>query len=117
MSYAQDIQIQLSLSPKPGRGMDTLFAEHLVKHVLQFALLVRRECCNPLFQADLVNCPYLVGDNLSVASLYSAGNAEGIAVNGRCDRNDDNSSKIAIEFLRAYHYTGTDFLHLCADSR
>ena len=86
MTYRQDIQKQSSLSTQKGRGMSMSFAEHLTEHILQLSLLVGRKCCNPLFQPTLVNRPYLVGENLSVAPLYSEADAERVAVDRRSDQ-------------------------------
>ena len=109
-SHRSDAQKQSSLSALKGRGMSMSFAEHLTKHVLQLGLFARRKCCNPLLQSTLVNRPYLVGDNLAFASVYLAGNTERIAMDCRCDRNNDDRSKIPVEFIRAYHHAGTNLL-------
>ena len=74
MPHHQDIQKQSSLSTQKGRGMSMSFAEHLTEHILQLSLLVGRKCCNPLFQPTLVNRPYLVGNNLTIAPVYLATN-------------------------------------------
>ena len=92
MNSLRDIHIQLSLSPKMGRGMGVLFAEHLTEHILQFGLFVGRKRSNFFLQPTLVNCSYLIRDNLTVALGNLAFHAEGITVDGRRDGNDDCQS-------------------------
>ena len=108
-SHRSDAQKHSSLSALMGRGMSMSFAEHLTEHVLQLGLFARRKCYNPLLQSTLVNRPYLVGDNLAFASVYLAGNTERIAMDCRCDRNNDDRSKIPVEFIRAYTTQGRIF--------
>ena len=99
MSHRSDVPKQSSLSALIGRGMSRSFAEHLTEHVLQLSLFVGRKCCNPLLQSTLVNRPYLVGDNLAFASVYLAGNSERIAMDSRCDRDNDDRSNLPLPIL------------------
>ena len=117
MSHLSDLQKQSSLLALMGRGMSRSFAEHLTEHVLQLSLFVGRKCCNPLLQSTLVNRPYLVGDNLAFASVYLAGNSERIAMDSRCDRDNDDRSKIPVEFIGTYHHAWTNLLYLSTDRR
>lgn len=106
MTYQRDIQKQSSLSTQKGRGMSMSFAEHLTEHILQLNLLVWCKCCNPLFQPTFVNRPNLIGNNFAVASVYLAGNTERIAMDCRCDRDNNDRSKIPVEFFGTYHNAG-----------
>ena len=54
---------------------------------------------------------------ITAAFVYLAGNTERIAMDCRCDRNNDDRSKIPVEFIRAYHYAGTNLLYLSTDRR
>ena len=117
MTYRQDIQKQSSLSTQKGRGMSMSFAEHLTEHILQLNLLFWCKCCNPLFQPTFVNRPNLIGNNLTIAPIYLAGNTERIAMDCRCDRDNNGRSKIPVEFFGTYHNAGTDLLHLSTDRR
>lgn len=90
-----------------------LFAEHLTEHVLQFYSLFRRERIYLPFQPALINCSYLVGDNLTVTTSNMASHTEGVAMNRRSNGNDNDSCKILVKFLWTYHYARTHFLHFC----
>ena len=117
MTYLRDIQRQENRSAVRGSGRIVLFAEHLTKHVLQFSLFVGRKCRNFLLQPAFINRPYLVGDNLTVAYIHMTGHTIGIAVNSRCDGNDDDRGKVLVQLLWTHHYAGTHFLHLGTDCR
>ncbi len=113
--HLRDIQRQKARSA--GSGRRVLFAEHLTEHVLQFSLFVGRKCRYFLFQPTFINRPYLIGDNLTVASIHMTRHTIGISVNGRCNGNDDDRGKILVQLLWTHHYAGTHLLHLGTDCR
>ena len=89
-----------------------LFAEHLLQNIFQHPLLVRLEGCDFLLKASFVNSADLVGYNFTHTSVHLTYNPVWIIVNGRCDRDDDDSCKMLIQFLRAHNDARTNLLHL-----
>lgn len=96
MMQRQDIQKRKSRSDGSGKGV-ALFAEHLTEDVLQFGLFIGRKRSNLFLQPTLVYCPDLVGDNLTVSSIYMTGHSIGIAVDSRSDGDDDDRGKVFVQ--------------------
>lgn len=120
-SIINELWTEKSRSASKGSGMCIamikLLAKHLPQHVLQSNLLIKGKRSNLFLQTLLVNGTNLVGDNLTFSPIYSTRYPIGITVDSRCDRNDNDCSKILVQLTWTDYHTRPNLLHLCADRR